>query len=85
VYTSGTTGKPKGVMLTHDNVTWNMIAQSEVLKKGFEFSEEERIVSFLPLSHIAGYTFDSIVHLLFGHCIYFARPDALQGTIVQTL
>ena len=44
-----------------------------------------RIVSYLPLSHIAGLCFDIINHLFNGCELYFARPDALQGTIVQTL
>jgi long-chain-fatty-acid--CoA ligase ACSBG len=44
-----------------------------------------RVVSYLPLSHIAGISVDVLTHYLTGHEVYFARPDALQGTIVQTL
>ncbi|MBB6462729.1 AMP-dependent synthetase/ligase [Flammeovirga kamogawensis] len=49
VYTSGTTGQPKGVMLSHKNVTSDAIAASEVLpvEKG-----NARALSFLPLSHV---------------------------------
>lgn len=44
-----------------------------------------RIVSYLPLSHIAGLCFDVLNHL-FNCCeIYFAKPDALQGTLGETL
>jgi len=44
-----------------------------------------RIVSFLPLSHIAGLQFDITNHLWFGCHLFFAKPDALQGTLVETL
>ena len=40
-----------------------------------------RIVSFLPLSHIAGLQFDITNHLWFGCQVFFAKPDALQGTL----
>lgn len=45
----------------------------------------QKIVSYLPLSHIAGLQFDITGHLLNGCELYFAKPDALQGTLVETL
>lgn len=55
VYTSGTTGEPKGVMLSHDNILCNVEACSEL----FKISADDQCLSFLPLSHIfertAGY------------------------------
>jgi long-chain acyl-CoA synthetase len=48
LYTSGTTGAPKGVMLTHNNIASNVRAGRMVL----EVSEADNTVSFLPLSHI---------------------------------
>ena len=48
LYTSGTTGDPKGVMLTHDNVASNVRACRIV----FDLDERDNTVSFLPLSHI---------------------------------
>jgi long-chain-fatty-acid--CoA ligase ACSBG len=43
------------------------------------------VVSYLPLSHIAGFQFDIIHTLIFGTTVYFAKPDALQGTLIETL
>jgi long-chain-fatty-acid--CoA ligase ACSBG len=48
-------------------------------------NDEDRIVSYLPLSHIAGLSFDLLSHIKIGQRIYFARQDALAGTLVQTL
>jgi long-chain acyl-CoA synthetase len=48
IYTSGTTGVPKGVLLTHDNLVSNVRTASDLV----EFSSEDTVLSFLPLSHI---------------------------------
>ena len=47
--------------------------------------DTDRVVSYLPLSHIAGLQMDLICHVRYGHRLYFARPDALQGSLVNTL
>ncbi len=47
VYTSGTTGKPKGVMLTHRNVMSNVKAVMSVIQPRLD----DVFLSFLPLSH----------------------------------
>jgi long-chain acyl-CoA synthetase len=47
MYTSGTSGKPKGVRLSHRNITSNVIATSKALK----VTPQDKCLSFLPLSH----------------------------------
>ncbi|WP_456375791.1 AMP-dependent synthetase/ligase [Thiolapillus sp.] len=47
VYTSGTTGKPKGVMLSHHNILWNVHAALQF----FDIRADNTFLSFLPLSH----------------------------------
>ncbi len=51
VYTSGTTGNPKGVMLSHDNVYWTTMLAADWIQMR---EGQEVMVSYLPLSHIAG-------------------------------
>jgi malonyl-CoA/methylmalonyl-CoA synthetase len=49
-YTSGTTGAPKGAMLTHGN----LLASAEMLRLAWRWSEEDGLVLALPLFHIHG-------------------------------
>lgn len=49
IYTSGTTGTPKGVVITHRNVLWTV----ESTERTVNLPKHPRLVSFLPLAHIA--------------------------------
>lgn len=82
IYTSGTTGLPKGVMLSNDNVTFDakLMINHLKLKKG-----QETFISHLPLSHIAAQNSDIFVPLTIGGTVYIADPDAMKGTLVNTL
>ena len=74
-------------MLSHDNLVWDSNKVRDVLgaDRPEIIGHEGRVVSYLPLSHIAGLVFDVLQHLSNVSQLYFARPDALQGTLVETL
>ena len=50
IFTSGTTGNPKGVMITHKNVLWTI---QSLFSEMIPASQFPRIVSYLPMAHIA--------------------------------
>nr|CAH7763094.1 unnamed protein product [Callosobruchus chinensis] len=82
VYTSGTVGQPKGVMLSHDNFTWDALTIIERLnlERGSEV-----LVSYLPLSHVAAQVVDIYITMSVGAAVYFADKDALKGSLIFTL
>ncbi|XP_048196585.1 long-chain-fatty-acid--CoA ligase ACSBG2-like [Perognathus longimembris pacificus] len=85
IYTSGTVGKPKGVMLSHDNITWMAGAMVRDLGLNEMSGKQEMVVSYLPLSHIAAQMMDIWIPIKIGALTFFAQPDALRGTLVSTL
>ncbi|XP_069379537.1 long-chain-fatty-acid--CoA ligase ACSBG2-like isoform X3 [Paralichthys olivaceus] len=82
IYTSGTTGNPKGVMLSHDNLTWTARTASTLVD--FTYGVEV-LVSYLPLSHVAAQMIDMWLTMVFAGTVYFADPDALKGSLGTTL
>lgn len=82
IYTSGTTGPPKAVMLSHDNITWT---SSNIIENYMNLTNNERVVSYLPLSHIAAQVIDIYAMLILGSCTYFCQPDALKGSLTVTM
>ncbi|MEK8046557.1 AMP-dependent synthetase/ligase [Ideonella margarita] len=72
VYTSGTTGKPKGVMLTHANVVANVMQVMARVRP----TPEDRFLSFLPLSHTFERTAGYYLPIASGSCVAYARSVA---------
>ncbi|NXP21944.1 ACBG2 ligase, partial [Scytalopus superciliaris] len=85
IYTSGTTGSPKGVMLSHDNLTWTAAAAGRFTMLTDARERQEEVISFLPLSHIAAQMSDIWSAMTFGVQVFFAQPDALKGSLVETM
>ncbi|XP_015221108.2 long-chain-fatty-acid--CoA ligase ACSBG2 isoform X2 [Lepisosteus oculatus] len=85
IYTSGTTGQPKGVMLSHDNLTWTALATARTVRLTDARVSQEVVVSYLPLSHIAAQMIDIWLTMRVGGATYFAQPDALKGSLANTL
>jgi long-chain acyl-CoA synthetase len=70
-YTSGTTGVPKGVIITHDNMM-SELEDCEISFSSFITPENETILSFLPISHIFGKV-ESMAVWVFGWEVCFAE------------
>lgn len=81
VYTSGTTGKPKGVKLTHRNVATNVQA---VLQR-IQPTPEDVFLSFLPLSHTFERTTGYYLPVATGSCVAYARsvPELPEDLLQQ--
>lgn len=74
---------PKGVLISHDNITWNC-KQVETCF-GSPKKAREVFVSYLPLSHVAGQFMDVFLAMYVGATVYFADKNALKGTLAKTL
>ena len=90
IYTSGTTGSPKAVMITHDNIVFEATSAHRAMVVGGLTFEDERIISYLPLSHVAGMLLDIVLPLFVaamtpGSCAcHFARNyDLKVASIVE--
>ena len=77
VYTSGTTGKPKGVLLSHDNITSNVNGVHQI----FTFEPDDRSLAFLPWAHAYGQTCE--VHGLFSMGCSVAINDDLANLLTN--
>ena len=69
VYTSGTSGPPKGTMLSHSNIMWALRNVTPV----YDIGEGDRLLSFLPLSHIAERMMSDFLPIAVAGETWFAR------------
>jgi long-chain acyl-CoA synthetase len=77
VYTSGTTGDPKGVMLTHRNIADNLRFSTD----GLRIVEGDSSISFLPLSHALARHLDYAIYGNNARIAYLPKFDDLVGAM----
>lgn len=75
IYTSGTTGPSKAVMLSHHNLCWTTAS----LCNAIDSNESDRMISYLPLAHIAEQLGSIHSHIYAGYPVYFANSMESLG------
>lgn len=83
LYTSGTVGHPKGAMISHDNFTWTVKPLAKRL--GISADSQEILMSFLPLSHMAGQVIDTFLSISVAATVYVAEKNAMKASFLETL
>jgi len=81
VYTSGTTGRPKGVMLSHRNILWNAYAGLRAV----DIFPDDVFLSFLPLSHTLERTIGYYLPMMAGARVAYARSIPHLAEDLQTI
>jgi long-chain acyl-CoA synthetase len=81
VYTSGTTGRPKGVMLSH----YNILSTAHAALTMFEVYPEDRFLSFLPLSHTFERTVGYYLQIMTGSSLTYARSVTQLADDLKTI
>ncbi|MBE3581882.1 MAG: long-chain fatty acid--CoA ligase [Thermoanaerobacteraceae bacterium] len=82
LYTSGTTGRPKGAMLTHDNLVANVLALEEVS----HFGPEHNFLCVLPMFHSFSWTVNVLLPLYLGARVTVKesfQPKDIFRTLVE--
>ncbi|KAJ4718092.1 Malonate--CoA ligase [Melia azedarach] len=75
VYTSGTTGKPKGVVHTHKSIT----AQVQMLTEAWEYTSDDQFLHCLPLHHVHGLFNALLAPLYAGATVEFLPKFSVRG------
>jgi long-chain-fatty-acid--CoA ligase ACSBG len=90
IFTSGTTSDPKAVSLTNKNIQSSVESVLEVIplnknKNENKNTDSEILLSYLPLSHVAGQCLDLFSQIYHEGEVHFARPDAMRGSLKKSL
>ncbi|MCB2206190.1 AMP-binding protein [bacterium] len=80
IYTSGTTGTPKGVMLTHGNLTHNVVMATRMQP----VKEDDVFVSILPLSHAYQCTLGFLLPFMSGAEVHYVAKQASMPMLLET-
>ncbi len=80
IYTSGTTGLPKGVMLTHENISSNALTAFQCMTDYEAGPRGEVVLSFLPMTHVFARTL-YYGYLGYGTSVYFTTPNELTTAL----
>lgn len=81
IYTSGTSGNPKGVMLSNASIAF---AIDNILKHTIEAKAHEVLFSYLPLAHLMERIFGEAMSLAVGAEVHFLeKPEALAETLAR--
>ncbi len=81
IYTSGTSGKAKGVMLSHRNFCQNIIEAAHAQKA----NKRDRWLSILPMSHTYEMAFSVLYPLYVGGCVYYIRKLPTPSILMNAM
>lgn len=81
IYTSGTSGNAKGVMLSHRNFCHNIIAASHAQKA----HKRDRWLSVLPMSHTYEMAFSLLYPLYAGGCVYYIQKPPTPSILMAAM
>ena len=81
VYTSGTTGRPKGVMLSHVNI----LSNAQAVLRHVQAYPDDLFLSFLPLSHAFERTVGCYLPMMAGSCVAYTREVAKLAEDIATV
>ena len=81
IYTSGTSGKAKGVMLSHRNLCQNIVAAAHAQK----CTHRDRWLSVLPMSHTYEMAFSMLYPLYVGGCVYYIQKPPTPSILIGAM